>query len=59
MRSTKASGKDFQTEREGEDKLGQTFCKEQKHQNCVCIAMREQTMFCPGGLWGSEGETNL
>lgn len=56
MRATRGSGKGFQTEKEGEDKLGQIFCKEQKHQNCVCIAMREQKVFCPGALQGLEGD---
>lgn len=59
MRATRESGKGFQTENEGEDKLGQIFCKEQKHQNCVYIATRGQKVFCPVGLWGLEGDKSV
>lgn len=30
------------------------FCKEQKHQNCICTAMTGQRAFCPWGLQGPE-----
>lgn len=56
MRATRESGTGFQTGKEKKHKSGQIFCKDQKHRNCVCIAIRGQKVFCPRGLWGLEGD---
>jgi len=51
MRATRESGKGFQTEKEEEDKLGQIFCKEQKHQNCLYSHERTEGILS----WGTSG----
>lgn len=57
MRTTRESGKGFQTEKEGKSKLGQIFCKEQDNEKCECVTMREQRVFSPGRLQGQERQT--
>lgn len=45
MRAIRESGKGFQTEKEREDKLGQSFfCKEQKHQNHISQNHRTESV---------------
>lgn len=49
MRATRGNGKGFQSEKEGEDKLGQTFCMKKSIKTLLVW------MFFPWGLRGLEG----